>query len=69
MPQATVTANRSTWRVGERVSRKDSEELGTVPYLSSPLLVRTQKKNELLTSAAASHHAISIARMKSSNPA
>src|SRR5437667_11229569 len=32
MPQAspTVTANRATWHIGQRVSRKNTRELGTV---------------------------------------
>ena len=32
MPQAnpTATANRATWHIGQRVSRKNTRELGTV---------------------------------------
>ena len=42
MPEATlaVTANRATWPVGQRVSRKDSEELGTVTKTNGSLKVR-----------------------------
>jgi hypothetical protein len=40
MLQPTVTAERSKWRVGERVIRKDSEVLGTVLENSGSIKVR-----------------------------
>ena len=42
MPESTsaVTANRATWPVGQRVSRKDSEELGTVIKINGSIKVK-----------------------------
>ena len=40
MRPAAVTANRATWRVGERVSRKKSDELGTVIEIDGKIKVR-----------------------------
>ena len=36
----TVTANRTTWRIGQRVSRKDTEELGTVTKINGSIKVK-----------------------------
>lgn len=35
-----VTANRATWRVGERVSRNRTDELGTVMEIDGKIKVR-----------------------------
>jgi hypothetical protein len=40
MRPAAVTASRTTWRVGERVSRKNSDELGTVVKIDGKIKVR-----------------------------
>jgi hypothetical protein len=37
---STVTANRIKWRVGQRVSRKDTEELGTVIQIDGAIKVK-----------------------------
>ena len=36
----TVTANRTTWHVGQRVSRKNTEELGTVVKVNGSIKVK-----------------------------
>lgn len=42
MPQATpaATANRVSWQVGQRVSRIDTEELGTVVKINGSIKVK-----------------------------
>ena len=40
MPQNPATAPRSTWRIGQRVSRKDTKELGTVVETDGSIKVR-----------------------------
>jgi hypothetical protein len=41
MPQLTpATANRASWRVGQRVSRKNTEEVGTVVENDGQIKVR-----------------------------
>lgn len=39
-PIPAVTENRATWLVGQRVSRKDSEELGTVIKINGSIKVK-----------------------------
>jgi hypothetical protein len=35
-----ATANRATWQVGQRVSRKNTEELGTVIEINGSIKVK-----------------------------
>jgi hypothetical protein len=39
-PIPTVSANRATWPVGQRVSRKDTQELGTVIKINGSIKVK-----------------------------
>jgi hypothetical protein len=40
MPETILTADRATWKVGQRVSRKDTEELGTVTKINGSIKVK-----------------------------
>jgi hypothetical protein len=39
-PIPAVTANRATWLVGQRVSRTDTDELGTVVKINGSIKVK-----------------------------
>jgi len=39
-PILTATANRATWHVGQRVSRTDTDELGTVMKINGSIKVK-----------------------------
>jgi hypothetical protein len=39
MPETIPTADRTTWKVGQRVSRKDTEELGIVTKVNGSIKV------------------------------
>jgi hypothetical protein len=39
MPETIPTADRATWKVGQRVSRKDTDELGTVTKINGSVKV------------------------------
>jgi hypothetical protein len=39
-PNAPPASNRHTWRAGQRVKRKDSDQLGTVIEVGSEIKVR-----------------------------
>jgi hypothetical protein len=39
MPEMILTADRATWKVGQRVSRKDTDELGTVTKINGSIKV------------------------------
>jgi quercetin dioxygenase-like cupin family protein len=58
MQPAAVTANRTTWRVGQRVSRQNSDELGTVTEIDGKIKVQVgQRADELLPTRAAGQRA------------
>ncbi len=40
MNEAIATAERATWQVGQRATRKDKEELGTVIKINGSIKVR-----------------------------
>jgi hypothetical protein len=40
VPNTPVTADRATWRVGQRVIRKNTEELGTVVEIDGSIKVK-----------------------------
>jgi hypothetical protein len=40
MPQSNLTTNRTTWQIGQRVSRKSTDELGTVVEINGSIKVR-----------------------------